>query len=244
MALETNLVHSWNLDESSGNLSDNKGSATLTNNNTTTFGAGKINNGGIFNGSNQGFTKAASSIGIANAWTIAGWIKTTDGGASDKMLHFRPASGDSNEIRFQLSGDGNHKLEVLCMHYAGSGSGYKSYEGGTTISNDTWYFAAATWDGTYLILYLNGSAETLTKNVDGTVTMNDTAANRNWGLGSSGDGTNSFWYGMIDTVNVWSRAITAEEVTSLYNSGNGMYFNGTIFVTGAVANTTNFFNFM
>lgn len=232
-ALETNLVSSLNLDESSGNATDNKGSNTLTNLNTTTFGAGKINNAGIFNGSNQGFNKTGANIGITNAWTISGWFYSDNLGAGDKIFGARPGSGDANEIRFQLQNPGATHIEIMAIGSSGSGGGgYKDYIGGSTISADTWYFVTATWDGTNLKLYLNASEETTTKDTDGSLTMTNTT--RNMGVGVAGIGTDSFWDGMLDTVNIWSRAITSTEVTELYNSGNGMYYNGTIFTTPVV----------
>ena len=48
MALTDNLVSYWKLDESSGNAADSVGSNTLTNTNTVTYSAGKINNGADF----------------------------------------------------------------------------------------------------------------------------------------------------------------------------------------------------
>ncbi|MFA7662684.1 MAG: LamG domain-containing protein [Patescibacteria group bacterium] len=244
MALETNLISSWNLDESSGNATDNKGSNTLTNLNTTTFGAGKINNGGIFNGSTQGFNKTGATIGVANAWTVAGWFKSSTKGAQDKIFGARPASGDANEIRVQIDSETGTVIQAVCMDSAGSfGGKFKSYLSTTNFSANTWYFVSVTWDGTNLKIYLNGSEETIaTKLSDGSVTMANSTINM--GVGVGGIGTNSFWDGMLDTVNLWSRALSGAEITELYNSGTGMYYNGTIFVTGSVANTTNLPNLL
>src|SRR3990167_551156 len=48
MALDTNLVAYWKMDESSGDATDSVASHTLTNTNVT-YGTGKINNGAAFN---------------------------------------------------------------------------------------------------------------------------------------------------------------------------------------------------
>lgn len=72
-ALSDGLVGHWKLDESSGDASDSSGNAyTLTNNGTTTFVAGKYNNGSEHvPASSQYFSTASTLTGLK---TISFWV--------------------------------------------------------------------------------------------------------------------------------------------------------------------------
>lgn len=225
----------YKLDESSGNADDAIGARDLTNNGTTTYAAGKINNGAVFNGTSQYFNLTAGTLGIANAWTIAGWFNSDALTAQDKIFSCRPASGDANEIRLQIDDTDATKLAIVAMHSSGSGTGYKVYRGDTELSNSTWYFGAATWDGTNLKLYVNGEEETTTKTVDGTLVMTDTS--RPLGIGSLSISASNLWDGMLDEIGYWSRALSSAEISELYNSGVGKQYPW----SATTANTTNFF---
>lgn len=67
MALTDNLIAYWKLDESSGNASDSSGNGHTLTNNSISYGASKINNGAIFNGSNT-FTLSTITPITINLW--------------------------------------------------------------------------------------------------------------------------------------------------------------------------------
>ena len=68
MSLTTNIVAYWKFDESSGNAMDSTGNGnTLTNVNTVTYSAGKINNGANFvAASSQYFSATAAAPASGN----------------------------------------------------------------------------------------------------------------------------------------------------------------------------------
>ncbi len=73
--LSDGLVGYWKMDESSGNAADSSGNATtLTNNNITTFAAGKFGNGSSYNGTSQYFSTASTISGVQS---IAFWVYPT-----------------------------------------------------------------------------------------------------------------------------------------------------------------------
>jgi hypothetical protein len=219
LALTDNIVAYWKLDESSGNPTDSVGSRTLTNNSSTSFVAAKINNGASFDGATDYFSRTAETLGIANAWTVGGWLLFDDLGGNEVILRWRPSAGDANEIR--LGKASTNKPFVTMMHSSGSGTGYKDYEGTTTLSTATWYHVMATWDGTTLKLYLNGSENTpYTKNTDNSVTMTDTSRI----LGFGGWNGVTFHNGDIDEIGYWSRALSSTEISQLYNGGSGLQY--------------------
>ena len=71
-----NLAY-WKFDESSGNASDATGNGyTLTNNNSVSFSAGKINNAAVFASANSKYFSKSSASGLvpSSAITVAAWV--------------------------------------------------------------------------------------------------------------------------------------------------------------------------
>ena len=216
MALSTNLVGFWKFDEASGNPADSIGARTLTNNGTTGFSAAKINNGADFNGSSKYFSRAAEALGIANAFTVAGWVKFNATGTQEIIFRFRPSSGDANEIRIYKTDTDLFRSNICDQD--GSATAYKDYFGANSLSTGTWYFVAITWDGTNFNIYKDGSTDTpYTKETDNAITMTDTS--RIIGIG----GWNAAVYGNIscDAWGYWARALSSTEIGYLYNGGAG-----------------------
>jgi hypothetical protein len=213
MALSTNLVAYWKFDESSGNASDSVGSRTLTNNNTATYGTGIINNGGVLNGTNQSFTRTSATLGVSNSWSVNYWVKFDVSGNVEKLLNFN-AGDDKNVISlYKTSGD---KFRVVIAN--STATGYKDYvTTTTTFSTGVWYMLTVTYDGTTLILYINGTSQTVTKTLDQSVTMTDTSRAIDIGGGNYVDGT-------IDEIGYWSKVLSVSEIVELYSNGAGFQY--------------------
>ena len=217
-ALATNLVSYWKMDESSGNPADSVGSNTLTNLNTTAFGAAKINNGAdIETSSTQGFriTDAAQSgLDFSDALTFAMWIKFE--------------STPAGEITFIVKrvGSGNQRSYFWKMNST-TAVGFLWYTDGSTIggnlsvswtpSTDTWYHIAVTKSGTTVKFYVNGAQQGLDQTGSNATIHNGTAP---FEIGQWIDDVGNF-DGFTDEVGVWSRALTLAEISSLYNAGAG-----------------------
>ncbi|MCP3967981.1 MAG: hypothetical protein GY750_18220 [Lentisphaerae bacterium] len=78
-----------------------------------------------------------------------------------------------------------------------------------------WAHLALTYDGSKICYYLNGQ-EVGSKSISGSLSKTDCP----WHIGNSGNGAGSF-DGLIDEVCIWKRALTAEDISDLYNYGNG-----------------------
>jgi hypothetical protein len=80
---------------------------------------------------------------------------------------------------------------------------------GTTFN--TWVHAVLTYDGSTMKLYVNGNLIS-TRSIDLTISgIHDLLISNYYA-----DGT-SFWKGYIDDVQIYNRALTAAEITSIYN---------------------------
>jgi len=95
----------------------------------------------------------------------------------------------------------------------------------TSLSTDTWTHIVATYDGTTIKLYKNGSlAATQSQE---TYTVADSAIVI--GDDVSGASIDDRWQGSIDEVKVWNRVLSDNEIQTIYNNESaGKNFDGSI----------------
>ena len=111
---------------------------------------------------------------------------------------------------------------------------YINNAGGTytraSVSTNTWSLVTATYDGSYLRLYINGQPSGTPTAYSGTVAYS--AANLLLGCRSASGGVPSLPFkGYMDDVRVYNRALSSGEVSALYSSGeksarDAMFTNG------------------
>ncbi len=84
------------------------------------------------------------------------------------------------------------------------------------ISTNTWYHVAGTYDGSNIIIYLNGQPQGSPVNVSGTIAPSPSPLN----IGRDPLNTNRFFEGRIDEVEIFERALSAPEILQIYNAGS------------------------
>jgi len=233
MAITSNLLAYYKLDESSGNAADASGAGfTLTNTNTVAFATGLINNGANFgDSSTTGINKQLkneTNYGVDNrtAWSISFWANLTAA----------PTNSNNQElslIKFWRTG--------YCDIKYGANLGGKrmkiSFSESTTtytvdLGTGTWHHIVLTFPSTSLSngkMYIDNS-------------LVSSAVLR--GAGDTGAylfsvGSTDSIPGLIDEVGLWSSELTSDDVSQLYNSGDGLAYP---FSSGA--STSDFFNFI
>jgi hypothetical protein len=91
--------------------------------------------------------------------------------------------------------------------------------GVTPIANDTWYHAAATYDGSTWRLYLNGELEA--ELFVGQPTRSDSIQHAGLGTTLNSSGTPSgFFDGTLDEARIWNVARSADDIRSAINTQN------------------------
>ena len=167
-------------------------SRTLTPIGTITFSEGKIGNAGNFTGSNR----ASISIpGFATDFSYSCWVKRT-GGSNDALI---VGVTDAPSLSFRSTRIGGY-------------TGSAAFETTTVYSLDTWYHLVLTNDRNAFTVYVNGVIgyqQLRVTSMTGTKTF------------LIGGESSLMFTGQIDAVGVWQRALVANEVTQLYNEGNG-----------------------
>jgi len=222
MALETNLVSYWKLD---GNSNDNKGSNNGSDTNVSySTSYGHINQGGTFNGSSSVIDAGAnSSLNLASgAFSLACWCYPKSTAGAPVMVAKRDSV--SPNVGFLLGYSVVTSQKFYFQNKQSSGPTATAVESNAHAINN-WYFVVATVDGSgNYALYINGSSENPSSGAISGANSSDFV------IGAIYPNASQSFNGYLDEVGVWSRAITSTEVTSLYNSGVGMTFNGTSFV--------------
>lgn len=226
----------YKLDESSGNAADSINSYTLTNVNTVSYTAGKINNGADGGASNTNKRlNIANPLGIGNTTdaTWSSWVKVATqptGSEQQCFLNHGIASGKYRFFMYVASGG----LTYVRL-YMDAGSPFV-LDYNTTLTTGTWYHIVVT--------YVN-STNTHTLYINGTSVATVNFGTHN-GTGVAGltllnfDGGTLPFKGMTDEVFIANRAINSTEVLELYNGGSALQWP---FVSTPVANS-NFLMFM
>jgi hypothetical protein len=212
MALDTDLISYWKLDESSGDASDSVGSNTLTNDNVT-YATGKINNGADLEASSTAlFTTTTTPVTGTGDKTVSVWCNAESFNAFGNVAVSIGGQSTNNQLGIGFQQNGKPYANL----YGGGGQIVSA----TALSTSTWYHLCAVYKTSGIILYVDGTAiatgASNSMNISGTngnIFGNYTDYDTNWGFD-----------GMIDEVGIWSRALSSTEVTSLYNSGNGFQY--------------------
>ena len=202
----------WTLDN---DLTDSTGNGhTLTNSGATYTSSGKINGAYEFDATISYITAGNIGEGYSQI-TVSAWFNTDDLIGTHDIVTNYVASGDR---AFSISTN-NDEISALI----GDSSNNIAYSN-TNDANlvvDTWYNVILTYDGTNTKLYLDGVEKFDVTGASGSLdtTTTDTEIGGRLGLSYLFDG-------QIDEPSIWSRALSATEVTELYNSGGYSSFSG------------------
>ncbi len=156
---------------------------------------------------------------ITRRGTIAGTSDWTVSGGGSMNGYGLQVVYPSRKVRFTMGQVGGFSFPEI---YAETSSG---------VVADEWNFFVGTYDGASVKLYANGSLVATTANTTDTLSPD---GNFRIGYGEIGLFTPGYMYGTTDEVAVWTRALTADEVATLYaagvsTSGPGDITDGAIF---------------
>jgi len=226
MALIDNLVSYWKLDEASGDASDSTTSVkTLTNTGTTTYAAAKINNGADLGTANT--TKYLGRTGYVvsdGAVSFSLWVKQRTEIASGIQTFI---SSGSESTAFRIDYEYNAGSRRLALVRSRNNRTNETTYYTATLGTANFYHLVGTYDGTNIVLYVNGvNVSTATSSLNGTTNWNPgggfftLGVARDANLGTVGQYSSSY----IDEVAIWNRAISQSDVNNLYNSGAGFAY--------------------
>ena len=212
------LISYYKLDATSGSVIDSYGSNNGTSSGATRGTVGKINYAYGFDGSSD--------------YINFGDVDDMDIGTNDDIsfsVWVKPNSYSSTGVIFAKIYGAASKYYDLTLFTNGKFRFHNNQPSDLSIySNDTvsvgnWYHIVVTRNGTdgEIRIYINGA-------LDNSATPASPADNSNAGnfiVGNFRDDTSDGFDGVIDEIGVWDRLLTTEEISDLYNDGDGLTYS-------------------
>lgn len=212
------LVSWWSLDEASGTRVDSHGSNDLTDVNTVGSAAGKVGTAADMEAANnEQLNGSDTSLDFgATGGTLAVWINPETVASHPGCLIYDGGDPQSPTLGFYTHSNGT----ISCRMTNSAGAKQDANSAVGAISVGAWALIVCRY------IPANSGAEiNLTINGGATFTRAFTGAVRSGGNVILGSLLGTF-DGLVDEAAWWSRPLTADEITELYNSGNGIGYPG------------------
>jgi len=215
MALITDCVAYWKMDESSGNMLDEVNSADgILHGGITQNSTGKINTAYIFdgvNGTNVIMDGSSSQLALSGNMSISFWVYP-DSVDTDYVIQKGVWNADG--YIFALEG------ETSMVFYTSQTGVAQTTRTSTGIENDAWNHIVITLGSGVSKIYLNGTELGYSTHHTHTAPK---ATTSDLYIGSHVTGIVPY-DGTLDEIGFWNRTLSPAEVTSLHNSGDGLAY--------------------
>lgn len=218
-AEKVGLVSYWDLSETSGNRADSHGTNTLTDNNTV---GSVVNAGGAMHnaaasfvlGNNESLSYAGSLLKDMTSFTVAVWAALPGGGGGDIGSNFFM---DWDAVN-------TYKYVMLLSRGPYSNAIYATRSSDGAAAQAIQAFVADGSFALYVAWYDAADKKVRLQINNGTVNESDAIA------GTPFTAANDFRLGYlspqkIDESAIWSRVLTADERTELWNLGKGKFYD-------------------
>ena len=217
--LLTQIGAYWKLD---GNSTDELATANGTDTNVTySVGNGKLSQGAGFDGTTSKVVLPNVASLKPTTITASAWIKTTEAGSYRTLVN--STHQVSTVCGWELRKNSSNKLEFLVGNNTNlvQGSGYQFSASTQNINDGVWHHVCGTYDGGYVRTYIDGVLDGAVAFAGGAIAYDSDPRVRIGVNNYVGSTEVYFWSGALDEIGVWSRALDAEEILSLYNAGLG-----------------------
>lgn len=226
----------FNLDETGTGKRFGVYGTPLTNQAGVTSVAGKIGNASSFANASSQYLWAPDSTkfnyglqanaGIVSpkALSVSAWFKATSFPGNPNTIVARQ-SGSAGSRGFRLETSATAFQFTISKTGAADTSLTNT---STALVSGVWFHLVGVWSGATsgMTLYVNGANPSTNTNVATMWVPAGVAALSIGcrGLTNTGTGPSSLFNGAVDLVGLWSRALTANDVSLLYNGGAGLTY--------------------
>ena len=206
---KSGLVGYWPMDEGGGSVAtDQSGNGNNGTWNGTQAGSSGYYSGGkvgsytgYFNGSND-YVATNLTLTGQSSFSATAWVNAAAGAPTQYLLGQNivsecwvlALSGGGNSVQFRTKSNSTVVIN------------------GTALPINTWHFIAGIYDGSNMMLYVDGV-------LSGTSTQTGALNNNGYNIyfGARNDAQVPF-NGSLDDIRIYNRALSAAEVTALYNA--------------------------
>lgn len=213
--LYQDLAGCWDLNESTGigikDISGNSNDGLIYGANWT---GGKYGSALQFDGvDDYAEVPHSSSLNISGSITLEAWVLTNKLTGSQRILR--------KAIGVPVSGYGLRIISGGAVQFIlwNPGGGYEYLSSTMNLSTGTWYHIVGTYDGKTQRIYINGEEKGKRESVFAMNTNTYPVT-----IGSDSSKINPF-YGIIDEIRIYNRALTQQEVKAIYQRQSTIYFS-------------------
>ncbi|MBI3194004.1 MAG: putative Ig domain-containing protein, partial [Ignavibacteriae bacterium] len=214
------LVSWW---KGENNANDSQDGNNGTPQNGTTFSAGKVGQAFSLDGVDDYVIATPYTGGPVYAFEF--WFNSNSVINSSTSVRY--------PIQFHTGGSGVYEVmglgagfldsesEVITLAHDGNAGYGRTFVEGISLSANTWYHLAASWNGSSYTMYVNGVSQTTTKRTapNHAQLFTDATMLRVGNAVFNGVPSNSVG-GLIDEVSTYNRALTATEIQAIYTAGS------------------------
>lgn len=220
---KTNLVSYWNMSEPSGTRYDSHGTNHLTDNNTVgsttnSYPANLPGTVASFVAANSESLTGTAIAEMTDGFTWSAWVNvgnSTRWGLVNNGINASPY-GFTVEVNVFGAGD------ILVFATSNGAEYVYTGTGALTVDGSTWHLLTIVYDtsessaAAKCKVFVDGVSQTM--NTSAGTPVAHTVGNA-FGLGRRA--TDRYYQGLMSAVAVWDRALSADDITALYNSGAG-----------------------
>lgn len=225
-SLEYGLACYWKLDEVTGTRADSVGGCHLTDNNSVGQALGKLGFAGKFDAASNRYLSLVSTpvVQFTKAVTVSAWVNlTSKPGTSNIGIATKLQIGIGTSSEYGLCYSGTSDRFDFRVRIAAGNTIVASNLGAPTLG--AWYFLVGQYNGVNLSISGNNGAfnsSSLTGNLNNGACPILIGALCSFNAITENSG--SAFDGLIDSVGIWNRVLTSDEISSLYNNGQGYEF--------------------
>ncbi|NJD55299.1 MAG: DUF11 domain-containing protein, partial [Nitrospirae bacterium] len=201
----SNMISWWKGEE---DANDSVGTNNGTLMNGATFVAGKVDQAFSFDGVDDYISIPHNANLDPSAITVDAWIKTP---AGPERVIVEKSHDNTGGWVMEVHGDGRASFAYFNGDMSWTTNSVFSIG---TVADNNWHHVAATLEGSAIKIYIDGALDNSAV-YSGTPIPNS----RNVNIGKWYGG-GRFFNGLIDEVEIFSRALSAQEIAAIYNAGS------------------------
>ena len=196
----------------SGNANDVSGNGNNGSINGATLTLDRFSNANSaydFDGTNDYLDLGSNSILPTTSMTFSIWFRTNSSGNQELL------ATDQSWTTYTCRLLTNGRLQWRIYPNTSGGSGGQDLQVGNNYDDNNWHHYVATWNGTQMVLFLDGVSV-----ASGAMSVTPVSFNSsNVLIGKFPSGVHHF-DGVLDDAAFWNRALSAAEILTLYGSNN------------------------